>query len=90
MESTQFIKEAKALVSEITYFQAAYLSPEDEMAQGTALQKRINNAFSGLQNPSLLAADKLAETALGAGFSVDPRKVTAIEDMARRWSYDMR
>jgi hypothetical protein len=74
MESMAFIREAATLMEDIKTFQAAYLSPEDEMAQGTALQKRVQQAFTGLQNPTLPSAYKLRDVALGAGFFVDPKK----------------
>jgi hypothetical protein len=74
MESRAFLVEAATLMADIKTFQAAYLSPEDEMAQGTTLQKRVNQAFTGLQNPTLPSAYKLRDVALGAGFFVDPKK----------------
>ena len=74
MESRAFIAEATTLIGEIKIFQTAYLTPEDEMAQGTALQKRITQAFTGLQNPTLPSAYKLRDAALGAGFFVDPKR----------------
>ena len=73
MESRAFIAEAAVLIEDIKTFQAAYLSPEEEMAQGTSLQKRINKSFAGLQNPTLPSAYKLRDAALDAGYSVDPR-----------------
>lgn len=74
MESTAFIREAKELIEDIKSFQLAYLSPEEEMAQGTALQKRVNQSFAGLQNPTLPSAYKLRDAALGAGFFVEPKR----------------
>ena len=74
MDSRVFISEAKVLIDDIKAFQVAYLSPEDEMAQGTALQKRVNQAFLGLQNPTLPSAYKLRDVAMGAGFFVEPKR----------------
>lgn len=74
MESMAFIREAAILMEDIKTFQAAYLTPEDEMAQGTALQKRLNQSFTGLQNPTLPSAYKLRDVALGAGFFVEPKR----------------
>ena len=74
MESTAFIREAATLMEDIKTFQAAYLSAEEEMAQGTVLQKRVQQSFSGLQNPTLPSAYKLRDVALGAGFFVDPKR----------------
>jgi len=75
MESRAFIVEAQALIGDIKTFQVAYLSPEDEMAQGTALQRRLNQSFAGLQNPTLPSAYKLRDAAMGAGFSIDPKRL---------------
>lgn len=75
MDSRIFIKEAAALMEDIKTFQVAYLSPEDEMAQGTVLQKRITNAFASLQNPTLPSAYKLRDVAVGAGFSIKSEKL---------------
>lgn len=75
MESRAFIVEAQALIEDIKTFQAAYLSPEDEMMQGNALQKRVNQSFAGLQNPTLPSAYKLRDVAAGAGFGIDPKRL---------------
>lgn len=90
MESRTFIAEANVLISDIKAFQASILSHEDELMQGSTLQKRINNVFSGMQNPSLLAAMSLKEAALGAGFVVSPAKQSLIDDIHRRVSIDTR
>lgn len=74
MESRGFIKEATVLIEDIKTFQVSFLSSDDEMVQGTALQKRIANAFGGLQNPTLPSAYKLRDAALGAGFFVEPKR----------------
>lgn len=74
IESRAFITEAATLIADIKSFQAAYLTPEDEMSQGTSLQKRINQSFLGLQNPTLPSAYKLRDAALGAGFFVEPKR----------------
>lgn len=73
MESTTFIKEAKVLIDEIKVFSIVSLSIEDEQSQGASLQRRINSLFSGLFNPTLPSAYKLRDTALEAGFFVDPK-----------------
>ena len=74
MESRAWLVEAATLADDIKSFQVAYLSPEDEMVQGTALQKRVNQSFAGLQNPTLPSAYKLRDVALGAGFFVEPKR----------------
>jgi hypothetical protein len=74
MESRAFIIEAKGLIDEITVFSISALTYEDEQAQGHALQKRINQSFMGLQNPTLPSAYKLRDAALNAGFFVEPKR----------------
>jgi hypothetical protein len=73
MESRSFIREAAVLIEDIKTFEAAFLAPEDEQAQGTALQKRTNALFGGLQNPSLPSAYKLRDACAKVGLFVDPR-----------------
>jgi len=63
------------LIDDIRTFQVAYLSPEEEILQGNALQKRIANAFGSLQNPTLPSAYKLRDAALGAGFFIEPKRL---------------
>ncbi len=75
MESTAFIREANILIDDIKSFQAAYLNHEEEMAQGTVLQKRLNQSIMGLQNPTLPSAYKLRDAALGAGFFIEPKRL---------------
>lgn len=75
MESRSFLKEAGGLIEDIKTFQASYLTPEDEMAQGTALQKRLAQSMAGLQNPTLPTAYKLRDAALNAGFFIDPKRL---------------
>lgn len=76
MESRAFLQEAKTLIDDIKSFQASYLpSPEEEMAQGTALQKRLNQTIMGLQNPTLPTAYRLRDAALGAGFFIEPKRL---------------
>ena len=74
MESTVFIKEAKSLIEEIKMFNLVSMSYEEEQEKGSALQKRISNAISGLQNPTLPSAYKLRDESLRAGFYIDPKR----------------
>jgi hypothetical protein len=74
MESRAFIIEAAGLIEDIKQFRTAYLTPEDELFQGNALQKRVNQSFAGLQNPTLPSAYKLRDAALEAGFFVEPKR----------------
>jgi hypothetical protein len=71
MDSRKFIEDAGYLIKDIKAFRAAELEPEHELIAGTLLQKRINEAFSILYNPTLPSAFKLRNAALSAGFFVD-------------------
>ena len=75
MDSRVFIREAAGLITDIKTFQAAYLTPEEEMSEGTMLQKRIAGLFGSLQNPTLPSAYKLRDAALGAGFAIDSKRL---------------
>jgi hypothetical protein len=87
MESRNFIKVATALRKEIKDFRDANLSQEETQAQGGALQKDINAAFQGLQNPTLPSAEKLRDEALAAGFFVNPMVVQRITQAAHAWNF---
>lgn len=78
MQSQLFIKEAAELIDDIKVFKSAYLSPEDEQVQGTALQKRTNALFSGLQNPTLPSAYKLRDACAEVGLFVNPQVLNRI------------
>lgn len=73
MESTVFIREAKVLIEEIETFAAATLSHEEEVYQGNNIQKMVQQAFAGLQNPTLPSAYRLRDAAHNAGFYIDPK-----------------
>jgi hypothetical protein len=66
-------------------FSEAHLSQEETQAQGGALQKDINAAFQGLQNPTLPSAEKLRDEALDAGFAVNPVVAQRIHEAGRCW-----
>ena len=85
MDSRNFIKTATALRQEIKDFSVAHLSHEETQAQGGALQKDINAAFAGLQNPTLPSAEKLRDEALAAGFFVNPLVSQRIHEAGRCW-----
>lgn len=85
MESRIFIRHANELIEEIGKFKNADLSHEEEIAQGTALQKDITAAFTGLQNPTLSTAEKLLDVALDAGFSVSPQVQHRIRSAMSVW-----
>jgi len=70
MNSVTFIREANALIADIKDFKDRLLSEDEEQTQGAALQKRTNQLFSALQNPSLICAGELLEVARSAGIEV--------------------
>lgn len=70
MNSLTFIREAKALIEDIETFKNSNLTHDEEQEQGTALQKRTNQLFNSLQNPSLIVAGELLEKARAVGIEV--------------------
>lgn len=86
MESRTFIRIATQLRKEIKDFSEANLSHEETQAHGQALQKDINAAFSGLQNPTLPSAEKLRDEAVAAGFTVNPLVAQRITQSQYAWS----
>lgn len=78
MESVTFIKGAKVLVEDVKHFADSYLDQDAEQVQGMALQRRINELFAGLYNPTLPSAFKLRDVSLNAGFFVDPKALNAL------------
>jgi len=66
MESRAFIKHAATLIEKINANPAATVDDET----GNAVQKEINQLFSGLHNPTLPSAYRLRDAAQAAGYSV--------------------
>lgn len=66
MESRAFIKAAGATIAKLVQS-----SPRDENRD--ALQREVNQLFSGLQNPTLPSAYRLRDAALRNGFNVDQK-----------------
>jgi hypothetical protein len=66
MESRAFIKVATALIERLNRMPAHSATREEEQA----MQKEVNQAFVGLQNPTLPSAYKLRDAALAAGYNV--------------------
>jgi hypothetical protein len=74
MESTKWIANAATLTRRIK--DQALVSSTlggGDREEGNAIQKEVNNAFQGLQNPTLPSAYKLCDIALEHGFYVDPK-----------------
>jgi hypothetical protein len=73
MDSRLFIKAAVALIQRIKDHVLLSETVKEDREEGEAIQKAVNNAFMGLQNPTLPSAYKLRDVALEHGFFVDPR-----------------
>lgn len=75
METRKFIAAAAVLVQRIKdhALVEGIRSTEESREEGNVIQKEINSAFTGLQNPTLPSAYKLRDVALQHGFAVDPR-----------------
>lgn len=75
MNSVNFIREAAQLIKEIRDHQvvADFQEYDERMRNAQSLQKRINSAYSGLQNPTLPSAFRLRDVARDAGYQVDSR-----------------
>lgn len=87
MDSRVFIRVAGDLRKEIADFSKANLTAEEIQTHGQALQKDINAAFVGLQNPTLPSAEKLRDEALAAGFAVSPQVSQRITQAQNVWSF---
>lgn len=86
MESRLFIKTAAALITRIKdYSLASAVGLEPSRAEGEEIQKQINQAFTGLQNPTLPSAGKLIAEATSAGFTVDPRVLHRVNQAESCW-----
>jgi len=68
MNSLAFIRDAKSLITQIKQ------SGNDATAN-TQIQQQLDQLFSGMTNPSLPSAKRLAETALWHKFNVDSRVI---------------
>lgn len=85
MESRLFITTAAALVRRIKDFALVTVIDGDDQGEAEAIQKQINLAFSGLQNPTLPSAAKLRDTALEHYFDVDPRVLHRLQQAESCW-----
>lgn len=66
MESRAFIKLAAVLIEKVGNKPSHSATQEEAQA----MQKELNQAFVGLQNPTLPSAYKLRDAALAAGYNV--------------------
>jgi hypothetical protein len=73
MESRSFIKTAANLIKKIEEYNNTLGSSDELRNRREVLQKEINQAFTGLQNPTLPSAYRLRDASLRNGFFVDPK-----------------
>lgn len=85
MHSQSFIKAAGSLIERIRLADIGSDTIDEENAKRDAIQKDINQMFSGLQNPTLPSASRLREVALANGFSVDQRVQQRLDQAERFW-----
>jgi len=87
MDSRNFIQQATVLIKDIKDHQVVSFTRTHEEVQRTEqqIQKRLNNLFSSLQNPTLMTANKLADEALAAGFQVNQRVLDGLDQAERCW-----
>lgn len=86
MESRQFIKAAAALTQRIKDNElVAGVSGNQNREEDNAIQKELNAAFQGLQNPTLPSAYKLRDVALDYGFMVDQRVQGRLQQGESLW-----
>jgi len=72
MESRAFIRHAQQLIVKIRNHAISSITQEENKASRDAIQKEINQLYSGSINPTLPSASRLCEVALKAGFTVRP------------------
>lgn len=87
MDSRNFIRTAEALIDDINRFSKTEMPVEQEHVQGEAIQKNLNAAFTSLYNPTLFTAEKLVDTALDAGFSVNPQVTHRVKQAQGVWPH---
>jgi hypothetical protein len=86
MESRQFIKAAVVLTQRIKdHDLMSSVAGKEDREEGNAIQKEVNAAFQGLQNPTLPSAYKLRDVAVDHGFNVDPRVLNRLAQGEGCW-----
>lgn len=73
MQSKTFITEARQLINDLDNFKVrlSFMGYEEENQTRRSLQRRVNQLFAQLQNPTLPSAYKLRDAAYDAGLEVD-------------------
>lgn len=81
MDSRVFIKQAAALKAKIALMSITSFQPETV----AEVQRDLNQAFAGLQNPTLPSAASLCDAAVKAGFQVDARVQNRLKQAETMW-----
>jgi len=79
MESRAFIKHAAVLIEKINTLNVPGVAVE----QKEEVQKEINQLMSGMQNPTLPSAYKLADVATQAGYTISPAARAKLEQVEK-------
>jgi hypothetical protein len=77
MNSLTFIRECRSLVRQIQDL-PVFLDPVEQQTAREQVQRRTNQLFAAMQNPSLMAAAELRDAALAARLLVDRRVLDRI------------
>ena len=85
MESRAFIRAANTLAKQVRDYRTQDAVFGGNGQQRAALQKEINNLFSSLQNPTLLAAVNLRNDAQDAGFHINPAVLARLRQGEQMW-----
>ena len=85
MESRAFIRAAKQLTKQLRDYRTHDAVFGGNGQQRSALQKDINSLFASLQNPTLLAAVDLRNSALDAGFHINSAVLARIRQGEQMW-----
>jgi len=85
IESRAFIRQATTLNTRIHLpANGPDVSPDSPKIRAE-LQKELNMLFSGMQNPSLPCASRLATDAQKQGFTVEPRVLHRLQQAESHW-----
>ena len=86
MESRVFIKKATDLAIRIN-LPLPFDQVQEQQAK-TGIQRDLDALFSGLQNPSLPSASRLANDAQAKGYNIESRVLNRIHEMDTRLKAD--
>ena len=85
MESRVFIKQSQAIRTAIEDQRLVESIGSGDQSKRQQIQKDISQAFQGLQNPTLMAANALRRAAKDNGYQVDPRVEARLNSADNCW-----